>query len=106
MIIYNKLEIIISDIHLDLLIERLEVLGITGYTVLPIEKSKGPNKGEQQQDGLLPTTHNSLLFTITTDEITKTIIDTTATFLKKRGGVLIVYPITYASGLQTSHVNE
>lgn len=44
MIIYNKLEIIISDIHLDLLIERLEVLGITGYTVLPIEKSKGPEQ--------------------------------------------------------------
>lgn len=96
---YNKIEIIISDIHLDTLIERLEKLGITGYTTLSIDKSKGPKRGEQQLDGLLPTSHSSFFFTVTTTAISQAIIQDIQPFLDKRGGVLIIYPITYATGL-------
>lgn len=103
---YNKVEIIISDIHLDHLIERLEELGITGYTTLSIDRSKGPKRGEQQMDGLLPTSHNSLFFTITTEEIAQAIIKNIQPFLDRRGGVLIIYPITYASGLQNNDSHE
>lgn len=96
---YNKVEIIISDIYLDRTIEKLESLGATGYTILTIEGGKGLKKGRQQADGLLPTTHNSLLFTITSEAITQTIIAQVQPFLNKVGGLIIVYPITYASGL-------
>lgn len=103
---YNKVEIILSDIHLEQLVEHLEALGITGYTTINIDKSKGPRKGEQQYDGLFRTTHNSLFFTITTETVTQSIIEKMQPFLDKRGGVLIVYPITYASGLTPSSNNK
>lgn len=103
---YHKVEIILSDIHLEALIERLEHLQVTGYTILSIDRSKGPQRGEQQQDGLLPTTHSSLLFTIVPQRTSQALVETIQPFLNRRGGVIIVYPITYASGLQSHFSHE
>ena len=95
----NKIEIIIANTFLQQLIEQLEQLGVHGYTAVEIFRGKGIKRGEHLSEGLLPTTRNSLIFTIGTKEITKKVIEHLQPFLDERGGLMIVSNVTYASGL-------
>jgi nitrogen regulatory protein PII len=97
---YTKIEIIVSDIYLERVVALLEKAGVTGYTAISISRGKGIKQGEQLSDGLLPTTHRSLLFSVTTEEITNLIIKESSAYLEKIGAVLIASPISYASGLK------
>ncbi|MGH1339449.1 MAG: P-II family nitrogen regulator [Aureispira sp.] len=99
---YNKIEIILSDIYLETLIQHLETLGVTGYTVLPINKSKGPKRGEQQLDGLLPTSNNSLFFTVVSPALSQVILSKIQPFLDKISGVLIVSAVS-STNLSSKH---
>lgn len=94
-----KIEIIIANAFLEGLIHKLEQTGIHGYTALEIFRGKGVKRGEHLSEGLLPTTRNSLVFTIGTKETTDRVIENIQTYLDERGGVLITYKIEYASGL-------
>lgn len=94
-----KIEIIISNTFLQQLVEQLESLGVHGYTAIEIFRGKGTKRGEQLSEGLLPTSRNTLLFTIASEEVSKSIIERIQPFLDERGGVILTYKIDYASGL-------
>ncbi len=94
-----KIEIIISNTFLQSLIEKLESAGIHGYTAVEIFRGKGVKRGEQLSEGLLPTSRNTLLFTVASAEMVQKIIETIQPFLDDRGGILMTYKIDYASGL-------
>lgn len=94
-----KVEIIVSNTFLQPLISILEHAGVRGYTAIDIFRGKGVKRGEQLSEGLLPTTRNSLIFTITSKEQSLSIIENVQPFLDERGGVLMTYKIDYASGL-------
>lgn len=96
---YYKIEIIVSNSFFQDLIARLERLGVHGYTALEIFKGKGAKNGEQLSEGLLPITRSSLVFTVATRALTNKVIEHIQPYLDQRGGVLITYPIHYASGL-------
>ncbi|MDN5215824.1 hypothetical protein QQ020_27345 [Fulvivirgaceae bacterium BMA12] len=94
-----KIEIIISNTFLQDLIQKLEKVGVHGYTAIEIFKGKGIKKGEQLSEGLLPTTRNSLVFTVSTAEITQKVIENIQPYLDDRGGLIITSRVIYASGL-------
>lgn len=94
-----KVEIIISNTFLQSLIEQLEAVGVHGYTAVEIFRGKGAKRGEHLSEGLLPTSRNTLIFTIASAELSQKIIDTVQPFLDDRGGVLFTYKLDYASGL-------
>lgn len=96
---YLKIEIIVSNSFFRDLIDRLEKLDVHGYTALEISRGKGAKKGEQLSEGLLPTTRNSLVFTVASKALTKKVIAHLQPYLDERGGIIITYPIEYASGL-------
>ncbi len=96
-----KLEIIISNLYLERLIEKLESSGVQGYTAVEISRGKGLKQGEQLSEGLLPTSNNTLIFTICDASKTSDIISNIQPFLQERGGKLITYKIEYASGLSS-----
>jgi nitrogen regulatory protein PII len=94
-----KIEIIIPNTFLQELIEKLEELDVHGYTALEIFRGKGIKRGEHLAEGLLPTTRNSLVFTVGHKEKIENVIDQIQAYLNDRGGVLITYKIEYATGL-------
>ncbi len=94
-----KLEIIISNLYLDRLIEKLESAGVKGYTAVEIARGKGIKQGEHLAEGLLPTSNNTIIFTICDASKISNIISSIQPFLEERGGMLITYKIEYASGL-------
>ncbi|SOD22866.1 P-II family nitrogen regulator [Nitrosomonas ureae] len=94
-----KLEIIISNIYLERLIEKLESAGVKGYTAVEITRGKGIKQGEHLSEGLLPTSNNTIIFTICDASKISNIISNIQPFLQERGGMLITYKIEYASGL-------
>lgn len=94
-----KIEIIISNTFLQPLIEKLEKVGVHGYTAIDIFRGKGIKRGEHLSEGLLPTSRNTLLFTIATAELSSKIIESVQPYLDERGGVLLTYKVDYASGL-------
>lgn len=96
---YSKIEIIVSNSFFQDLITRLEKLGVHGYTALEISRGKGAKKGEQLSEGLLPITRNSLVFTVAPENLTRNVITHLQPYLDERGGIIITYPIDYASGL-------
>jgi len=95
----HKIEIIIANTFLQDLIEKLEKVGVHGYTALEIFRGKGIKRGEHLSEGLLPTTRNTLIFSIGTKEITEKVIEHVQPYLDERGGVIITTKIEYASGL-------
>lgn len=95
----RKVEIIISNTFLQPLIEMLENVGVHGYTAVEIFRGKGAKRGEHLSEGLLPTSRNTLLFTIASADLSTKIIETVQPFLDDRGGVLLTYKLDYASGL-------
>lgn len=95
----SKVEIIISNSFLQELIQKLEDLGVNGYTALEIFRGKGVKRGEQLSEGLLPITRNTLVFTIASSEVVEKIIKNIQPYLDDRGGALMTYKIDYASGL-------
>ncbi len=97
---YFKTEIIINRSFLKELIALLEGLGIEGYTILEINQGSGPRHGKQVAEGLLPVTHSTLLFTITSDEKAARIAEETRSFLKQRDGMLVSYPLHYTTGVE------
>jgi nitrogen regulatory protein PII len=96
----QKIEIIIADSFFDELIELLEGSGATGYTAIEIIRGKGKNKGEQFSEGLLPTTRSYLVFTVANSIVAHNIGQHVKPFLDDRGGILITYPVTYATGFK------
>ncbi len=94
-----KIEIIVSNTFLQSLIEKLEQIGVHGYTALEIFRGKGIKRGEHLSEGLLPTSRSTLLFTITSKNLSEKIKDTIQPFLDERGGVMLTYKIDYASEL-------
>ena len=97
---YTKIEIVVSDIYIERVVALLEKVGVRGYTAVSITRGKGIKKGEQLTDGLLPTTHRSLLFSITTKEIADLVLKECATYLDRIGAVLLMYGIDHVSGLK------
>lgn len=94
-----KIEIIIANAFLQRLTEQLEDLGVHGYTALEISRGKGIKRGEHLAEGLLPTTRNSLLFSVAPKQVVDQVITQLKIYLEERGGILMTYKIDYASGL-------
>lgn len=93
-----KIEIIIANTFLQPVINLLEEAEVHGYSALDISRGKGTQRGEQLAEGLLPTTRNSLIFTIANKQVADKVIETVQPFLDQRGGILITTEINYASG--------
>jgi len=94
-----KIEIILSNTFRQPLIELLEEAGVHGYTAVEIFRGKGIKRGEHLSEGLLPTSRNTLLFTIASSKNATRIVESIQPFLDERGGVLVTYQLDYASGL-------
>ncbi len=96
---YFKVEIIVANTFIDHLLDKMEQIDVKSYTALDISRGRGVKRGENLSEGLLPTTSNSLIFTVTTESQKDKMIQQLQPYLDERGGVLIAYPINYASGL-------
>ena len=94
-----KIEIILSNTFLQSLIELLEEVGVHGYTAVEIFRGKGIKRGEHLSEGLLPTSRNTLLFTIASSENAEQIIASVQPFLEERGGALMTYKLDHVTGL-------
>jgi len=94
-----KLEIIIANTFLQELINKLEAIGVQGYTALAITRGKGIKRGENFSEGLLPTTRNTLVFAVGNKNLTDKAIEHIQPYLNEVGGALMAYKLDYASGL-------
>ncbi len=92
-----KLEIIIANSFLSDLVQRLEKLGVEGYTALDVSRGKGMAQGEHLSEGLLPVTRNTLLFTVIHKTLSLTVVDQLSAYLKERGGMIIISEVVYCS---------
>jgi nitrogen regulatory protein PII len=93
-----KIEIVIADVYLEDLIQRMEEVGVQGYTAIEISRGKGVKRGEQLSEGLLPTSQNLLVFAVVLKETADQLIEKIQPFLNERGGVIITSKVEYASG--------
>jgi len=98
---YLKVDIVIAHSYLRELITLLESLGVTSYTVLEITHTKKAGGHERLAEGLLSVTRSSLLFTIASEKLTKTIIEKVQPYLTDRDGFLIAYPVSYVGAAPT-----
>ena len=101
---YSKIEIIINQRSLSDLVMTLGDIQVTGYTVIDVIAGKGIKQGTQVSDELFLASNQVMLFTIVDDELAETIIRHIQPFLDVNKGVMIMYSITYGSGL--NHKNS
>lgn len=92
-----KLEIIIANSFLQDLVQRLEQLGVEGYTAMDISRGKGMEQGEHLSEGLLPVTRNSLLFSVIHKDVSETVVEQLGVFIHERGGMLLISQVMYCS---------
>ena len=92
-----KLEIIIASTFLPDLVQRLESLGVEGYTALEIARGKGMEQGEHLAEGLLPVTRNTLLFSVVYKDLADRVVQELDSYLRERGGMFIVTEVVYCS---------
>ena len=95
----QKLEIIISNMYLEELVNHLERIGLNGYTAIEVARGKGAREGEHLADGLLPTTRSTLLISIVTEETAKEIFDDLHKYIEKRKGVMFTVPVMQSMGV-------
>ncbi|MGQ4645815.1 P-II family nitrogen regulator [Lyngbya aestuarii] len=85
----QKVEIITTSLELEKVIELLEKLGVSGYTVIKEATGKG-DRGTSMSD-LGRVFSNSYIMTICTDDAqTKEVVKAITPILKTFGGVCIV----------------
>lgn len=92
-----KLEIIIANSFLPDLVQRLEKLGVEGYTALDVSRGKGMEQGEHLSEGLLPVTRNTLLFSVIHTDLSETVVEQLGPYLHERGGMIIISQVVYCS---------
>ena len=96
---YFKVEIIIAQTFLPNVIAKLERLGASGFSAMEITQGKGTKRGRQRKEGMLPVTHNSLVFTIAPEPLTVAIVRQLEPYVERHGGLVIAYPVPYVAGL-------
>ncbi len=92
-----KLEIIIANSFLQDLVQRLEKMGVEGYTAMDISRGKGMEQGEHLSEGLLPVTRNSLLFSVIHKDIAEAVAEQLGAYIHERGGMMLITPVMYCS---------
>ncbi|WP_422360346.1 P-II family nitrogen regulator [Reichenbachiella sp.] len=95
----QKLEIIISNTYLEQLVDHLEDIGVNGYTALEIFRGKGIRTGEHLSEGLLPTTRNTLIICLVTEDVVEEIFEDLKVYINERNGVLFTVPILRHMGI-------
>ncbi|MDW3197053.1 MAG: hypothetical protein R8G66_32040 [Cytophagales bacterium] len=96
----QKLEIIISNSYLEQLVNHLEEIGVNGYTALEIFRGKGIRTGEHLSEGLLPTTRNTLIICLVTEQVVNEIFEDLRKYLEDRSGVLFTVPVIRHMGIK------
>lgn len=95
----QKLEIIISNSYLEELVNHLEEIGVNGYTALEIFRGKGIRSGEHLSEGLLPTTRNTLIICLVTEDVVDEIFEDLKKYINDRSGVLFTVPVLRYMGI-------
>lgn len=95
----QKLEIIISNSYLEELVNHLEEIGVNGYTALEIFRGKGIRSGEHLSEGLLPTTRNTLIICLVTEDVVNEIFEDLTKYIDVRRGVLFTVPVLRHIGI-------
>ena len=85
----KRVEIVTDSLEMQEVIEAIEALGITGYTLIRDVLGKG-ERGTQSGDELTGVFKNSLLLVACTAEQTPGLVEAIRPMLKKRGGICLV----------------
>ncbi len=90
----KKVELVIDSVHLNKVIEILEKLGVSGYTIIRDVLGKG-ERGIMAGDELTDVFKNSYIFIVCSDEIAKKITEEIKPILKKIGGICIISDVLW-----------
>lgn len=85
----KRVEVVTEFLEMPEIIEKVEELGISGYTLIKDVIGKG-GRGFQQADELTDVFKNSLLLVACTDAQAEQLVTAIRPMLKKRGGICLV----------------
>ncbi|MFN4233672.1 MAG: P-II family nitrogen regulator [Bacteroidia bacterium] len=85
----HKIEIVLGSLHTEGLIEILNKIGISGYTIIPHVKGKG-DRGEYDGLGLNDAFSNNYIIVVVDSEMLQKIKDPIRNYLSKYGGACII----------------
>ncbi|MCS7083500.1 MAG: transcriptional regulator [Aquificaceae bacterium] len=85
----KKIEIVVDNTHLKMVLDILESSGVSGYTVIKDIIGKG-DRGLVLADEPFEGLKNSYLFTVCNDEIANSVIARIGPLLKRYGGACMV----------------
>jgi nitrogen regulatory protein PII len=90
----KKIEIICDSVEVNNVIEILEGVGITGYTIIRDVVGKG-ERGTRRGDDLSDVFKNSLIITVCKEPLIPKVVDAIRPVLKRFGGVCLVSDTNY-----------
>lgn len=90
----KKVEIVIDSVHLNRILELLQSLGVSGYTVIRDALGMG-ERGIMAGDELTDVFKNSYIFTVCTEETANKIVEQIRPMLKRFGGVCLVSDVLW-----------
>ena len=94
MIAQKKVEIVINKPYLKKILEFLQNEGVKGYTVIEDALGLG-ERGLMRGDEITDTFKNSYIFTVCDEETASRIAQGIVPYLKKYGGVCLIYDVLY-----------
>jgi nitrogen regulatory protein PII len=90
----KKVEIVIDSIHLNHLLEKLQKVGVSGYSVFKDVIGMG-ERGMMAGDELTDVFKNSYIFTLCDEETTNKVVEAIRPILKKYGGICTVSDVLW-----------
>ncbi len=90
----KKVEIVIDSIHLNNLLEKLQEVGVSGYSVFKDVIGMG-ERGIMAGDELTDVFKNSYLFTLCDEETANRIAEVVKPMLKKYGGICAISDVLW-----------
>ena len=85
----KRVEIVTDTIELDRVLELLETVGVSGYTVVRNAEGKG-HRGVRSGDDVTRVFQNSYVLTACTAEQVEKVVESIRPVLKRVGGVCLV----------------
>ncbi|RMH80292.1 MAG: transcriptional regulator [Acidobacteria bacterium] len=90
----KKVEIVVESIHLNKVLEILERVGVSGYTVIRDVLGKG-ERGIMAGDELTDVFKNSYVFAVCSEDMADKIAESIKPILKKLGGVCLMSDVMW-----------
>lgn len=90
----KKVEVVIDSVYLSRVLDILERVGVSGYTVIRDALGKG-ERGIMAGDELTDVFKNSYVFTVCLEEMAHRIAEEVRPLLKKAGGICLISDVLW-----------